>query len=69
MSRMGFSKTHMMTPSLGMENNLKLRWMKMLEEYSDFSLLLADYTPGRVLIKFIQFPSHLKKLTFSVNLL
>ena len=65
----GFSKTHMMTPSLGMEKNLKLRWMKMLEEYSDFSLLLADYTSGRVLIKFIQFPSHLKKLTFSANLL
>ena len=52
MRRMGFSKAQMMTPSLGIEKNLKFRWMKMLEEYSDFSLFLADYTPGRVLIKF-----------------
>ena len=55
----------MMTPSLGMEKNLKLRWMKMLEEYSDFSLFLADFTPDLKIIEFTQFPSHLKKLTFN----
>ena len=52
----------MMTPSLGMEKNLKLRWMKMLEENLELSLLLADYTPVRVLIRFIQFPSHLSEM-------
>ena len=34
----------MMTPSLGMEKNLKLRWMKMLEEYSDFK----QFASGRL---------------------
>ena len=46
-------------------DSFNLRWMKMLEEYSNFSLFLADFTPDLKIIKFTQFPSHLKKLTYN----